>query len=115
MKHFLNFLVVILLIVSAGCISTEKTDLDMNGQNLMIEFYSTTCPACEELSPHIDELEDEGYNISRINVNENGQMAINYGINLVPTVVFIKNGEEVDRVIGNQPEVIKSKAEEYFK
>ncbi|WP_459202566.1 thioredoxin family protein [Methanococcus sp. CF] len=115
MKHFLNFLVVILLIGVTGCISTGETVSDLNGETTMIEFYSTNCPACKELSPYLDELEDEGYVIDRIDVNNNGQMAMNYGINLVPTVVFIKDGEEVDRVIGNQPEVIKSKAEEYLK
>jgi len=115
MKHFLNFLIMILLIGVTGCISTQETASDLTDETMMIEFYSTNCPACTELSPYLDDLEDEGYPISRINVNEDGQMAIDYGINLVPTVVFIKDGEEVDRVIGNQPEVIKSKAEEYFK
>lgn len=116
MKKFLKFLSIILLIGFSGCISYQNTNTTeiSNEDSMIIEFYSDNCPACQDLKPYLDEMESEGYNIVRINIYEDATLANDYGIRYVPTVIFIKDGKEVDRVVGSNPSEIRSKAETYL-
>ena len=69
----------------------------------VIDFYATWCGPCKMVAPIIEELaaEFEGQVIiSKCDVDENGDMAAEYGIRNIPTVLFFKNGEIVDKQVG---------------
>ena len=68
----------------------------------IIDFYADWCIPCQMLTPILQEL-DKKYKeveIYKVNVDESQNSAIMYGISSVPTLIFFKDGEEVERKIG---------------
>lgn len=73
------------------------------GLPVVLDFSATWCGPCQRLAPILDELaqEYEGrVNIGACDVDENGDLAAQYGVRNIPTVLFIKGGETVDKVVG---------------
>lgn len=66
-----------------------------------IYFTSPTCGPCRMLGPIMDEL-NKDFNVRKINVKDDfgAQLAAEYGIRGVPTVVLLKNGQEIERILG---------------
>lgn len=66
------------------------------------DFYSDSCIPCKRMSPVIAELEEENPHIrfAKVNINFDAELAEKYEVQSVPTLVFFKNGEEIDRLIG---------------
>lgn len=74
-----------------------------NGKPLVIDFWATWCGPCKMIAPIIDELvtEYEGkITIGKCDVDENSDLPAKYGIRNIPTILFIKNGEVVDKQVG---------------
>lgn len=68
----------------------------------IIDFFAEWCVPCQMLTPVLLEL-DKKYpevEIYKVNIDESPNAAITYGIHSVPTMMFFKNGEEVERKIG---------------
>lgn len=85
---------------------------------VIIDFYADWCYPCQMLSPIIEELAAEYRGrvvFVKVNVDENQQLALRYGVMGVPTLVFVLNGREVDRVVGYMPkEYLRAKIERYL-
>ena len=82
---------------------TELLDTD---KLTMIDFWAEWCGPCRAIGPVIEELakEWEGkVNIGKVNVDHNPQLSMNYGITSIPAILFIKNGQVVDKLVGAQP------------
>ena len=73
-----------------------------NEKPVIIDFYAVWCGPCRILSPTVNEIANENSDIQvcRINIDDEPELAEQYGISSIPTLVVIKNGEEVDRVVG---------------
>lgn len=72
---------------------------------LVVDFWATWCGPCRMVAPIIDELatEYEGkVNIGKCDVDENNQVPGQYGVRNIPTIIFVKNGEVVKKVVGAQ-------------
>ena len=72
---------------------------------LVIDFWATWCGPCRMLSPIVDELaaEFEGSaTIAKCNVDDCEDIAMRFGVRNIPTLVFVKDGEVVDRTVGVQ-------------
>ena len=65
-------------------------------------FSATWCGPCQTFKPTMKELASEGYNIEFVDVDEQGDLAIEFNIRSVPTTVIMENGQEVERLIGAQ-------------
>lgn len=86
-------------------IKQEDFDTSVKKANVpvMVDFYADWCGPCKAAAPVLDELADESegkYQIMKINVDENQEIAQEYGVMSIPTVILFKNGEELDRQIG---------------
>jgi len=73
---------------------------------VMVDFWATWCGPCKMLAPVIDQLaaQYEGRaTVAKVDVDENPNLAMEYGVMSIPTVVFFKNGQEIDRKVGVMP------------
>ena len=70
---------------------------------VMVDFWAQWCGPCRMVGPIVDELHGE-YDgkavIGKVDVDQNKEISMKYGVRNIPTVLFIKNGEVVDRQVG---------------
>lgn len=74
---------------------------------LMLDFYSPSCGPCRTLAPIIDKMAHQFFGrviIAKIDTSTNQLSAGKYGIRGVPTLIFYKNGQVVDQIVGALPE-----------
>lgn len=69
---------------------------------VLVDFYADWCGPCQILSPIVEEVAKVNNNVKvvRINVDESQELAIEYGVMSIPTLVIIKNGKEINRSVG---------------
>ncbi len=85
---------------------------------LVIDFWATWCGPCRILSPTVDELAKEydgRATVAKCNVDDCDEIAAQFGIRNIPTLIFVKNGAVVDRTVGVLPkQEIAAKIEQYL-
>ncbi len=79
--------------------------LNSDNRPVLVDFYADWCGACRFMSPAIDEIarENPEYLIAKVNVDENPELARQYGIMSLPTLAVFKNGRMVQRSVGAKP------------
>ena len=84
-------------------------------QALVVDFWATWCGPCRMIAPIIDELAKEydgRITVGKCDVEENDDLAAEFGIRNIPTILFFRNGEVVDKIVGA---VSKTMLDEKFK
>ena len=77
------------------------------GKLMMVDFWAAWCGPCRMISPVIEDIaaKYEGKAVvGKVNVDEEQELAIRYGVMSIPTVIFFKNGEEIARKVGVMPD-----------
>lgn len=97
-------------------ITTENFESYLNGDlPLVVDLWATWCGPCRMLAPIISELAEE-YDgkivVGKCDVEENDDIAIQFGVRNIPTILFFKNGQLVDKMVGAAN---KAKFDEKFK
>ncbi len=105
----------------------ENVFTDQNFQNevlsseipVLVDFWAPWCAPCRIIAPIIEDLAKEyagKLKVGKLNVDENQQVAAEYGIMSIPTLLFFKNGQPVDSIIGVQSkEAIRQKIEQVLR
>jgi len=96
-------------------ITSENFEQLKNGQQpLVVDFWATWCGPCRMVAPIISELAEK-YDgrivVGKCDVEENEDLAAEFGIRNIPTILFFKNGALADKLVGA---VSKQKFEEKF-
>ena len=97
-------------------ITTENFDQYKNGElPLVVDLWATWCGPCRKIGPIISELANE-YDgklvVGKCNIEDNDDIAMQFGVRSIPTVRFFKGGQLVDKFVGA---ATKDKFEEKFK
>ena len=84
---------------------TFKTLLT-DGKPVMIDFSASWCGPCKRIAPFVDTLAEkyaEQAHVVKCDIEESEDLALRYGIRNVPTILFIKDGQVVDKQVGAAP------------
>jgi len=83
---------------------TDGNITEVLGRNelVVLQFSADWCGPCRMLSPIIEGLSEVNTDVTigKLNVDNNGDTAKKYGIRSIPTVLFLKNGEVIDKMVG---------------
>jgi len=86
--------------------SNFKTEVLDSPKVAVIDFWAEWCGPCKALTPIIEEMSKEFAGkavIGKVDVDNNPETAMRYGIRNIPTILFIKNGQVVDKQVGAVP------------
>ena len=74
-------------------------------KTMLLDFYAVWCGPCQMVSPLVDSIAEENpqYLVGKINVDEEQQLAQMFDVESIPTLIVMKNGKVVHRVVGSRP------------
>ena len=86
--------------------NTSFDELLQSEKLVIVDFWATWCGPCRMLSPLLDEVEaemEDKVEVVKVNVDDADEIAMRFRIMSIPTLLFLKNGEMVDRSVGAMP------------
>ena len=100
--------------------NNQSLEVEVNGNNfqqevlessipVLVDLWAPWCMPCRMISPIVEELGNENQGklkVCKLNTDENQNIAARYGILGIPTLLFFKDGQEVDRIVGVTPKPI---------
>lgn len=74
-----------------------------SAQPALVDFYADWCGPCRAIAPIVEEIAHElagRLKVAKLDVDQNQELALQYGVQSIPTLILFKNGKEVERLIG---------------
>lgn len=79
-----------------------------NNKPIVLDFWAQSCGPCKTISPYIDALANkykEQATIGKVNVDVNIELTMKFGVRNIPTVLYLKNGEVVEKQVGSASKI----------
>ena len=83
--------------------NTNFSELLQDSKLVIVDFWATWCGPCKKVGPYIEELAEQYGDqaiIGKVDVDDNDELAMRFGVRNIPTILFIKDGQVVDKQIG---------------
>ena len=76
-----------------------------SNKTVLVDFWASWCGPCRMIAPVLEEIaaEREDILVGKVNVDEEMELAVKFGIVSIPTLILLKNGMEVDKIVGYRP------------
>ena len=83
-------------------LTTQNFDAEVlkSEKTVLVDFWATWCGPCMRQAPIVEELAAEGYSVGKVDVDQQPDLAGQYGVMSIPTLIVFKGGKEVHRVVG---------------
>ena len=82
-----------------------KTDVLDSQKPVVVDFWAEWCGPCKMIAPSLEEISEEmtDIEVAKVNIDENPEIAAQYGIRSIPTLMIFKGGEVADMKVGAAP------------
>ncbi len=89
-------------------IKVDKTNFEEiknSDKKVLLDFYADWCGPCKMIAPIIDEIAEENpqYVVGKINVDNDPELAVKFGVSTIPNLVVLQSGEVVNQITGARP------------
>lgn len=105
---------------ASGVSVAQYDEFIKNNKNVIVDFYADWCGPCKQMAPLIDQLHKESngkFEILKVNIDHSRELAMKYKISSIPRLFIMKNGKQVDDIIGfdaRNPEAFKQRLVKNF-
>ena len=93
--------------------ATFETEVLESGEPVLVDFWAEWCGPCHAVSPVLDKIAEERdgqLKIVKVNIDEEQQLAMRYGVQSIPNMILFENGEPKASAIGAQPKGMLERA-----
>ena len=86
------------------------TEVIESSSLVLVDFWAEWCGPCKKVSPILDEISNEtGILVGKLNIDENPEKTLEYGVASIPTMVLFKDGNPIHTIVGAKPKHLMMK------